>query len=52
MKVETFGSLGFLAAKLDMKDVREAMFVLLVIVAAFVGIVLWAKRKSKKRNQR
>ena len=43
---------GFLAGKADMKDVGEAMFVLLVIVLAFGGIVVWAKWKGKKKNKR
>jgi membrane protein DedA with SNARE-associated domain len=41
-----------LAAKVDMKDVGEAMFVLLVIVGAFAGIILWAKWKNKSKRKR
>jgi hypothetical protein len=42
---------AFLKAKVDMKDVGEAMFVLLIIAGAFAGIVIWAKLKNKKRKR-
>ncbi|GAB2699500.1 hypothetical protein ACFQWB_15140 [Paenibacillus thermoaerophilus] len=34
----------------DLKDVREAMYVLLVIVVAFFVLMRWAKKKAKRRR--
>ncbi|MFS1512126.1 hypothetical protein VQL36_06795 [Chengkuizengella sp. SCS-71B] len=38
--------------KLELKDVMEALTILLVIVFTFIFIIGWAKVKSKKRNKK
>lgn len=41
-----------LAARADMKDVGEAMFVVLVVVLTFIVTLLWAGYNRKKRNRK
>lgn len=41
-----------LAAEVDMKDVGEAMFFVMVVVLAFIFLILWAKWKKKKRDRK
>jgi membrane protein DedA with SNARE-associated domain len=41
-----------LAVKVDMKDMGEAMFFVMVVVLTFVIVILWAKRNKKKRMRK
>lgn len=41
-----------LESKVDMKDVGEAMFVVLVVVLTFVVVMAWAKWNKRKRDGR
>lgn len=39
-----------LESKVEMKDVGEAMFVVLVVALTFVVTILWAKWNKRKRD--
>ncbi|WP_158289310.1 hypothetical protein [Paenibacillus flagellatus] len=39
-----------LESKVEMKDVGEAMFVVLVVALTFVAVIVWAKWNKRKRS--
>jgi len=41
-----------LSSNADMKDVGEAMFVILVIALTFVVTIVWAKWNQRKRKRK
>jgi membrane protein DedA with SNARE-associated domain len=42
--------IGLLESKVEMKDVGEAMFVVLVVALTFVVVIAWAKWSKRKRS--
>ncbi|WP_127585849.1 hypothetical protein [Paenibacillus koleovorans] len=52
-KVEENDMYGLpLAAKVDMKDVGEAMFFVMVVVITFIVLIMWTKMSKKKRMKK
>ncbi|GAA3401355.1 hypothetical protein ACFFNY_14185 [Paenibacillus hodogayensis] len=53
---QTFGTVRLqmnywpLEAKLEMEDIGQAMFVVLVVVLTFVVTIAWARWNKRKRN--
>ncbi|MEF3303715.1 hypothetical protein [Paenibacillus sp. GYB003] len=38
------------AAKLEMEDIGQAMFVVLIIALTFIAVIVWAKWNKRKRG--
>lgn len=41
-----------LEAKLEMEDIGQAMFVVLVVALTFVATIVWAKWSKRKRDRK
>ena len=37
-------------AKLEMEDIGQAMYVVLIVALTFVAVIVWAKWNKRKRN--
>lgn len=41
-----------LQAKLEMEDIGQAMYVVLIVALTFVAVILWAKWNKRKRSRK